>query len=166
MRFDRHWLRQVWKQLKQAPAEGGQHESLRKHWFERFGSSVARLQQRQKAFLRIEYPEELPISVRRHEIVQMVRDHRAVIVCGETGSGKSTQLPKLCLEAGFGRAGMIGHTQPRRIAARTIAARVADEMGTTVGQLVGCKVRFSDQTADQTLRADLEPRPMLAVRPE
>ncbi len=98
----------------------------------------------------IAYPD-LPITERRDELLDTIRNHQVVIVAGETGSGKSTQLPKLCLELGRGITGMIGHTQPRRIAARSIAERVAEELGSSVGELVGYKVRFSDQVGDRTL---------------
>ena len=101
--------------------------------------------------LTIDYPDSLPITVRRDELVTAIREHPVVIVAGETGSGKSTQLPKLCLEAGRGRAGMIGHTQPRRVAARTIAERVADELGTSIGEAVGFTVRFDDRVGDDTV---------------
>ena len=100
---------------------------------------------------RITYPEELPITQWREELLEGIRDHQVVIVAGETGSGKSTQIPKFCLELGRGIAGTIGHTQPRRIAARSIADRIAEEIGTTVGDAVGYAVRFSDQTSDSTL---------------
>jgi len=100
---------------------------------------------------RISYPAELPITERRQELLKTIRDNQVVIVAGETGSGKSTQLPKLCLELGRGVNGWIGHTQPRRIAARSIANRVAEELGSTVGELVGYTVRFSDQVGDTTL---------------
>ncbi|MDQ6916210.1 MAG: ATP-dependent RNA helicase HrpA [Pseudomonadota bacterium] len=94
----------------------------------------------------IDYPPELPVSARRHDIAQALRAHQTIIVCGETGSGKTTQLPKICLEHGRGVRGLIGHTQPRRIAARSVAARIAQELGTPAGDIVGYKVRFSDQT--------------------
>ena len=97
------------------------------------------------------YPAELPITAYREQIVSMLRDHQVIVVCGETGSGKSTQLPKFCLEAGLGTHGMIGHTQPRRLAARSIAARIAEELATTGDSRVGYKIRFGDQTSDQTL---------------
>ncbi|HEX8780671.1 MAG TPA: ATP-dependent RNA helicase HrpA, partial [Nocardioides sp.] len=96
------------------------------------------------------YPPELPITERREELLAAIRDHQVVIVAGETGSGKSTQLPKLCLELGRGVAGLIGHTQPRRVAARTIAERVAEELGTDLGDAVGYTVRFTDQVGDDT----------------
>ena len=97
------------------------------------------------------YPEDLPITGRKEDILAALAANQVVIVAGETGSGKSTQLPKMCLEAGRGSAGMIGHTQPRRIAARSIAERVAEELGATLGGPVGYKVRFTDRVGDGTL---------------
>ena len=97
------------------------------------------------------YPEDLPITGRKEDILAAVAANQVVIVAGETGSGKSTQLPKMCLEAGRGTSGMIGHTQPRRIAARSIAERVAEELGATLGGPVGYKVRFTDRVGDGTL---------------
>ncbi|MFE0952030.1 ATP-dependent RNA helicase HrpA [Streptomyces mutabilis] len=91
------------------------------------------------------YPEQLPVSQKKDEIAAAIRDHQVVIVAGETGSGKTTQIPKICVELGRGVRGMIGHTQPRRIAARTVAERVADELDTPLGEAVGWKVRFTDQ---------------------
>lgn len=97
-----------------------------------------------------EYPSDLPVVQARDEILEAIHAHQVIIVCGETGSGKTTQLPKICLEAGRGTAGLIGHTQPRRIAARTVAARIASELNTTVGEAVGFKIRFSDQVSERT----------------
>jgi ATP-dependent helicase HrpA len=94
----------------------------------------------------ITYPEALPVSGRRDEIARAIAAHPVVIVCGETGSGKTTQLPKICLELGRGQAGLIGHTQPRRLAASTIARRIAQELSTPPGEVVGYKVRFTDRT--------------------
>jgi len=99
----------------------------------------------------VSYPPGLPVSQRRDEIAAAIRDHQVVIVAGETGSGKTTQLPKICLELGRGVTGQIGHTQPRRIAARTVAERIADELGTEIGTAVGYKVRFTDKSSDGTL---------------
>ncbi|WP_217248759.1 ATP-dependent RNA helicase HrpA [Streptomyces sp. AC602_WCS936] len=93
----------------------------------------------------VTYPEQLPVSQKKEEIAAAIRDHQVVIVAGETGSGKTTQIPKICVELGRGVRGMIGHTQPRRIAARTVAERVADELDTPLGEAVGWKVRFTDQ---------------------
>ncbi|WP_062379064.1 ATP-dependent RNA helicase HrpA [Demequina pelophila] len=99
----------------------------------------------------ISYPAELPVSARREDIAAAIRDHQVVIVAGETGSGKTTQLPKICLDLGRGRAGQIGHTQPRRIAARSVADRIAEELRTTLGAIVGYQVRFTDQSSEKTL---------------
>src|SRR5687768_6474052 len=96
------------------------------------------------------YPEELPVVALRQEIAQAIREHQVVIISGETGSGKTTQLPKICLELQRGVNGMIGHTQPRRIAARTVAARIATELKSPLGHAVGYKVRFSDKVSPET----------------
>ncbi|MEZ5597458.1 MAG: ATP-dependent RNA helicase HrpA [Pseudomonadales bacterium] len=116
-------------------------------------ASRARYQRRAQlhASLAINYPSELPIAAHVEEIRRLLGQHPVVIVAGETGSGKTTQLPKICLEAGLGIAGSIAHTQPRRLAARTVAARIASELATPLGDAVGYAVRFSDQTAEQTL---------------
>ena len=100
---------------------------------------------------RLTFPDSLPITERRDELVRLIGEHQVVIVAGETGSGKSTQLPKLCLAAGRGTAGLIGHTQPRRLAARTIAERVADELGTSIGRAVGYTVRFTDRVGPESV---------------
>ncbi|MCB2263718.1 MAG: ATP-dependent RNA helicase HrpA [Candidatus Thiosymbion ectosymbiont of Robbea hypermnestra] len=112
--------------------------------------SQALFERRQAQVPAIIYPPELPVSERREEVAALIRDHQVVVVCGETGSGKSTQLPKLCLELGRGVAGRIGHTQPRRIAARSLAARLSQELGTEPGTLVGYKVRFQDRVRPET----------------
>jgi ATP-dependent helicase HrpA len=111
----------------------------------------ARVSLRRACVPEITYPEVLPVSQKKDEILAAIRDHQVVIVAGETGSGKTTQIPKICLELGRGIKGMIGHTQPRRIAARTVADRVAEELNTPLGGAVGWKVRFTDQVGDSTL---------------
>src|SRR4051812_9150840 len=93
----------------------------------------ARMGQRRARVPAVTYPEQLPVSQKKDEIAAAIRDHQVVIVAGETGSGKTTQIPKICLELGRGVRGMIGHTQPRRIAARTVAERVAEELRTPLG---------------------------------
>ena len=115
------------------------------------GRARQRLEARLASVPPITYPEELPVSQRRDDIRAAVRDHQVVVVAGETGSGKTTQLPKICLELGRGVRGQIGHTQPRRIAARTVAERIAEELGTPLGSTVGYKVRFTDQVTDETM---------------
>jgi ATP-dependent helicase HrpA len=114
-------------------------------------AAEARIAARRDSVPVITYPAELPISQRREEIAAAIRDHQVVVIAGETGSGKTTQLPKICLELGRGVAGQIGHTQPRRIAARTVAERIAEELGTEPGTAVGYKVRFTDTASDAAL---------------
>ncbi|MDP9139760.1 MAG: ATP-dependent RNA helicase HrpA [Pseudomonadota bacterium] len=99
----------------------------------------------------IEFPAELPVVQAREELLDAIREHQVVVVCGETGSGKTTQLPKLCLELGRGTRGLIGHTQPRRLAARSVAQRIASELKTSIGALVGYETRFDRRTSDGTL---------------
>ena len=113
--------------------------------------SAAKRRDRAAAKPEIRLDESLPISVRGEDIVKLIREHQVVVIAGETGSGKTTQLPKLCLAAGRGEAGMIGCTQPRRLAARSVARRVAEELGTPLGEVVGFQVRFNDQVSERSL---------------
>ncbi|WP_082598495.1 ATP-dependent RNA helicase HrpA [Kitasatospora sp. Root107] len=115
------------------------------------GRAELRVEQRRNAVPVITYPAELPVSQKKDDILAAIRDHQVVIVAGETGSGKTTQIPKICLELGRGVKGLIAHTQPRRIAARTVAERVAEELHTPLGEAVGWKVRFTDQVGPDTL---------------
>ncbi|MCC9740698.1 ATP-dependent RNA helicase HrpA [Streptomyces sp. MNU89] len=110
----------------------------------------ARVARRRAGVPAVTYPEALPVSQKKDAILAAIRDHQVVIVAGETGSGKTTQIPKICLELGRGVRGLIGHTQPRRIAARTVAERVAEELNTPLGEAVGWKVRFTDQVSPAT----------------
>ena len=112
--------------------------------------SVAQAKLRQQQSPALSFPEELPISQKRDEILDIIKANQVTILCGETGSGKTTQLPKICLQLGLGSRGLIAHTQPRRLAARSVAARIAEELKTELGQQVGFKVRFSDQTSDSS----------------
>lgn len=106
--------------------------------------------------LTITYPPELPVSARRDELMAAIRDHQVVIIAGETGSGKTTQIPKMCLELGLAEPGkdgkprLIGHTQPRRLAARTVAERIASELDVKIGEEVGFQVRFTGEVSKQT----------------
>jgi ATP-dependent helicase HrpA len=118
---------------------------------ERIDEAEARVATRRARVPAITYPESLPVSQKKDDIAAAIRDHQVVIVAGETGSGKTTQIPKICLELGRGVKGLIGHTQPRRIAARTVAERIAEELDTPLGEAVGWKVRFTDQVGESTL---------------
>ncbi|HET7655863.1 MAG TPA: ATP-dependent RNA helicase HrpA, partial [Luteimonas sp.] len=113
--------------------------------------SAAKRRARAAARPPIRLDESLPISARAEDIIELIRAHQVVVIAGETGSGKTTQLPKLCLAAGRGEAGMIGCTQPRRLAARSVARRVAEELGTPLGEVVGFQVRFNDQVSERSL---------------
>jgi len=117
-------------------------------------SALSNIAQRRLARIQqlsaIEYPADLPVVARREDIAQAIEKHQVVIVCGETGSGKTTQLPKICLSLGRGVLGVIGHTQPRRVAARSVAARIAQELKSELGGLVGYKVRFNDKVSPDT----------------
>jgi ATP-dependent helicase HrpA len=125
--------------------EGGEDELRRQ-----VELSVGLRERRARGRPAVRFPEELPVSMKRAELAKAIRENQVVVVCGETGSGKTTQLPKICLEMGRGVAGMIGHTQPRRIAARSVAARIAEELGSRVGGTVGFKIRFSDNVSEGT----------------
>ncbi|MGV0626472.1 DEAD/DEAH box helicase, partial [Mycolicibacter minnesotensis] len=128
---------------------GAKPEQLRK-LAERMGEAQALVATRRAAVPAITYPD-LPVSARRDEIAAAISAHQVVVVAGETGSGKTTQLPKICLELGRGIRGTIGHTQPRRLAARTVAQRIADELASPLGDVVGYAVRFTDRVSDRTL---------------
>ncbi|MFO1418118.1 MAG: ATP-dependent RNA helicase HrpA [Methylotetracoccus sp.] len=151
LRCDQFRLRKRLDRLRaadrNAPAFADEVRRLR----DEIEDSVGRRAARVSSIPKLDYPDELPVSERREAIRDAILAHPVVIVCGETGSGKTTQLPKICLEAGRGVAGYIGHTQPRRIAARTVAARIAEELGQPLGQAVGYKVRFVDQTQASSL---------------
>ncbi len=110
-----------------------------------------RLARRRAAVPPIRFPESLPVTERKDDIADAIREHQVVVIAGETGSGKTTQIPKICLELGRGVAGLIGHTQPRRLAARSVAERIAEELGTPLGTTVGYTVRFHDQVGEDTL---------------
>lgn len=117
----------------------------------RIEQAEQRVEQRRLAMPEISYPEELPVSQLKDEIAAAIRDHQVVVIAGETGSGKTTQIPKICLELGRGVRGMIGHTQPRRLAARTVAERIAEELGTELGETIGYAVRFTDKVSERSL---------------
>jgi ATP-dependent helicase HrpA len=150
MRADRYRLRQQLRALLERPGEGDPAEARLGRLAEAVGRSVARREARRRGVPPVRYDDDLPVSAKRREIAGVIRDHQVVIVSGETGSGKSTQLPKICLELGRGIDGLIGHTQPRRIAARGVAARIAEELGSPLGRDVGFKIRFAEALSPET----------------
>ena len=143
---DRHRLRRQLHELRKQP-----DEAKLAQWLERFQASVAKVEARRQSVPSIRYDDSLPIAAKRDEIKAALEKHQVLVIAGETGSGKTTQLPKICLEIGRGVHGLIGHTQPRRLAARSVATRVAEEIGTPLGELVGYQVRFEDQSKDSSL---------------
>lgn len=150
MLADRHWFRRQLRAIRQAEQSGRPFDRNLNRLTAALEKSTARRERRERDVPAIAYDEELPIASRRQEIAQAIAAHQVVVVSGETGSGKSTQLPKICLELGRGIGGFIGHTQPRRIAARSVAARIAEELGSPLGKDVGYKIRFTDTTSPAT----------------
>ena len=150
MRQDRHRFREQLRGLSRLAAEDSRLADRWARLVDQVARSVALHETRRRNVPCLRYDEQLPVCARRDEIAAAIAEHQVLIVCGETGSGKSTQLPKICLELGRGIEGLIGHTQPRRIAARSVAARIAEELQTPLGQAVGFKVRFSEALGPQT----------------
>lgn len=143
---DRHRLRRQLHELRKRPDEAKLGQ-----WVEKVQASFARVNARRMSVPTVRYDDSLPIAAKRDEIKKVLAEHQVLIIAGETGSGKTTQLPKICLELGRGQHGLIAHTQPRRIAARSVASRVAEELATPLGGLVGYQVRFEDQSDANTL---------------
>ncbi len=150
MQSDRFRLLQLWQRVGPRWLVDPECKAYQA-WIQFAQQSSLRFQQRQASIPKLEYDDQLPITSHRAELIELLQTRQTIVVCGETGSGKSTQLPKICLEAGLGRSGMIGHTQPRRLAARAVASRVASELGSNVGGLVGFKIRFADATSSNSL---------------
>src|SRR5690606_19643685 len=146
MQADRHRLRRQLHELHKRP-----DESRLAQWLERFRASLDRVEARRQSIPAIRYDDALPIAAKRDEIKKALQEHQVLVIAGETGSGKTTQLPKICLELGRGVHGLIGHTQPRRLAARSVTTRVAEEIGSPLGELVGYQVRFEDHSGDASL---------------
>ena len=143
---DRHRLRRQLHELRKKP-----DDARLAQWVEKVQASFAKVTARRASVPTVRYDDSLPIAAKRDEIKKVLAEHQVLIIAGETGSGKTTQLPKICLELGRGQHGLIAHTQPRRIAARSVAQRVAEELATPLGGLVGYQVRFEDQSEPTTL---------------
>ena len=151
LRKDQHRIRRGLDRLKAEQKSGKDIAKPLADLQNRLTESCAARQARANSLPVVEYPGDLPVAERKDDILKAILGHQVVIVCGETGSGKTTQLPKICLEAGRGVAGYIGHTQPRRIAARSVANRIAEELKQPLGKAVGFKIRFSDHTSPESL---------------
>jgi ATP-dependent helicase HrpA len=147
---ERSVLRKRLKGLKRRARDGKPYDRGLQRLQADIDASARRREARSTERPTPDYPAELPVSVARERLLEAIATHQVIVVCGDTGSGKTTQLPKMCLELGRGVEGLIGHTQPRRIAARTVSTRIAEELGGEVGGTVGYKVRFTDQVADNT----------------
>ncbi len=151
LRKDQHRFRRTLDRLNADQRVGKDIDKPFEDLNTRLIESVAARKARADSIPDLEYPGDLPVSERKDDILKAIQENQVVIICGETGSGKTTQLPKICLEAGRGVAGYIGHTQPRRIAARSVANRIAEELKQTIGKAVGFKIRFSDHTSPESL---------------
>jgi len=151
LRVDRAGIERVLRRIEQRRGRRQPVAREEQDLASRLERAVARAEARRLSMPALSYPESLPVSARIEEIVSAIREHPVVVVCGETGSGKTTQLPKACLAAGRGLTGLVGHTQPRRIAARSVASRLAEELGVPLGGQVGFKVRFAEKGSDRAL---------------
>ncbi|CAA9891044.1 ATP-dependent RNA helicase HrpA [Candidatus Methylobacter favarea] len=147
---DRHVLKRQLDRLRSEFQKGKNPVPEFNALASRLEKSVASRNKRLAAIPALNFPD-LPVTVKKDDIARLIQENQVVIVCGETGSGKTTQLPKICLSIGCGAAGFIGHTQPRRIAARTVADRIAEELGEPLGKSVGYKIRFNDKTHSDSL---------------
>ncbi|WP_170139001.1 ATP-dependent RNA helicase HrpA [Marinomonas piezotolerans] len=151
MTRDRHSIRRKLDTIAKRREQSQPTDKLEAEVAEHVATSKALYEARLGRLPEIKYDDSLPVSNRRDEIIEAIQSNQVVIIAGETGSGKTTQLPKMCLEAGRGIAGQIGHTQPRRIAARSVAERISDELAVTLGEAVGFQVRFTDESQEETL---------------
>ena len=149
MIFDRFFLSKFYKEKKLANAEVT--DSNRVYWEQRLTKSIEIAENRAARIPEIQYEKNLPVAAKKDEILKLIQENQVVVIAGETGSGKTTQIPKICLEAGQGVFGRIGCTQPRRLAARSVAERIAQELDSSIGDLVGYQVRFLEQVKEHSL---------------
>ncbi len=148
---DRFRLRRQLNRLQTFYQQGRLKDQELQSWVSYVDQSITACQLRADSIPNVSFPDELPVSAKQNEIAILLQKHQVLVLCGETGSGKTTQLPKICLNIGRGKTGFIGHTQPRRVAARSVASRIAEELGPGAAHLVGCKVRFHDESKPETL---------------
>jgi ATP-dependent helicase HrpA len=167
---DQQILRRLWQFISRRQQENQPCDRKLAEFRQKLMRAITRVNTRNEAIPAITYDDKLPISAKREAIAELIQQHQVVILAGETGSGKTTQIPKICLELGRGVKGMIGHTQPRRIAARTVASRIADELQVPLGGAVGYQVRFTDHSdhstyiklmTDGILLAEIQQDPLL-----
>ena len=148
---DAHRLARKLNQLSRKRDQGKSVAEALRHLEQEITRSVQSCELRDRQIpAKLSYPEQLPVSGKADEIAALLKANQVIVVAGDTGSGKTTQLPKICLQAGLGRRGLIGHTQPRRLAAVSVANRIAEELGTEIGQGVGYQVRFNDKQSQGT----------------
>ena len=147
---DRHVLKRQLDKLRTEIKKGKQPLEALNALAGRIEKSIAFRNKRLASIPLLNFPD-LPVTGKKEDIAELIKANQVLILCGETGSGKTTQLPKICLSIGRGAAGLIGHTQPRRIAARTVADRIAEELGEPLGKSVGYKIRFNDKTHAESL---------------
>ncbi|NOY65831.1 MAG: ATP-dependent RNA helicase HrpA [Gammaproteobacteria bacterium] len=147
---DRPYFRRQFRQIKKQSGSKKSIDHLINKLQQRINTSIAMAESRRKLDYQLHFPEELPVSMKQEDIARTISESQVVIIAGETGSGKTTQIPKICLELGLGILGRIGHTQPRRIAARSVAQRIAEELSTEIGGVVGYQVRFHDHVRPAT----------------
>ncbi|MCB1754025.1 MAG: ATP-dependent RNA helicase HrpA [Gammaproteobacteria bacterium] len=150
MRAEQHRLRKRLRQISNQQKSRTLKPDVLEKLLADIATSVGIRQQRQANRPQPSYPQDLPVVQKRETILRAIEQHQVTIICGETGSGKTTQIPKICLELGRGVAGIIGHTQPRRLAARSVTSRIAEELNSETGQLVGFKIRFNDRVSAET----------------
>ncbi|HEY7774734.1 MAG TPA: ATP-dependent RNA helicase HrpA, partial [Marinagarivorans sp.] len=147
---DKRRLRSAWYRIEKLEKTGKASDQAREKLSLQLAQSQHNVNRRAEAVPTVTFDDQLPVSARREEIAEVIAKHPVVVIAGETGSGKTTQIPKICLTLGRGVKGLIGHTQPRRIAARTVASRIAEELNTELGNAVGYQVRFTDDSSPNT----------------
>ncbi|MDO4643022.1 MAG: ATP-dependent RNA helicase HrpA, partial [Cardiobacteriaceae bacterium] len=148
---DRHALQQLYRQMRERERRGQPVDRMRTRFSAQFAASAEAVARRHAALPQAKLNANLPVLAVQDKIRRLIHEHQVVIISGETGSGKTTQLPQICLALGLGARGMIAHTQPRRIAARSVAVRIAEELAVPLGDAVGYQVRFDEKCSENTV---------------